>query len=100
MGSVIVLFALSLMIGSALGRFSLRGIALSSLALGVLAAVVTGDQHGGGHDHRRQRSNRRCDHPRRQHALCCQLQRRQWSWIATLMLNRVFGAHHHGFEVG
>ena len=40
MSSVIVLLALSLMIGFALGRFSWRAIALSSLALAVLAAVV------------------------------------------------------------
>jgi hypothetical protein len=40
MSSVIVLFAMSLMIGFAFGRFSWRAIALSSLALAVLAAVV------------------------------------------------------------
>src|SRR5262245_22841596 len=40
MSSVIVLFALSLMIGFALGHFSWRAIALSSLALAVLASAV------------------------------------------------------------
>jgi hypothetical protein len=40
MSSVIVLFALSLTIGFALGRFSWRAIALSGLTLAVLAAVV------------------------------------------------------------
>ena len=40
MSSVIVLLALSLMIGFALGRFSWRAIALSSLALAMLAAMV------------------------------------------------------------
>lgn len=40
MSSVIILFALSLMIGFSLGCFSWRAIALSSLALAVLASVV------------------------------------------------------------
>jgi hypothetical protein len=40
MSSAIVLFALSLIVGSALRRFSWRAIALSSVALAVLAAVV------------------------------------------------------------
>jgi hypothetical protein len=40
MSFVIVLFALSLMIGFTLRRFSWRAIALSTLALAVLAAVV------------------------------------------------------------
>ena len=40
MSSVIVLFALSLLIGFALGRLSWRAIAASSLALAVVAAVV------------------------------------------------------------
>ena len=45
MTAVIVLLALSTLIGFALGRFSWRVIALSSLALAVLAAVVL---HGQG----------------------------------------------------
>jgi hypothetical protein len=40
MSSVIALLALSLMSGFALGRFSWRAIALSSLALAVLVAAV------------------------------------------------------------
>jgi hypothetical protein len=40
MSSVIVLFVLSLVIGLALGRFSWRAIAASSLALAVVAAVA------------------------------------------------------------
>jgi hypothetical protein len=47
MSSVIVLLALSLMIGFALGRFSWRAIALSSLALAVLAAIVLHRQEFG-----------------------------------------------------
>jgi hypothetical protein len=44
MSSVIVLFGLSLMIGLALGRFSWRAIAASSLAVAVVAAVVLHQQ--------------------------------------------------------
>ena len=40
MSSAIILFALSLLVGFALGRFSWRAIAASSLALAVVAAVV------------------------------------------------------------
>jgi hypothetical protein len=47
MSSVIVLLALSLMIGFTLGRFSWRAIALSSLALAVLASVILHRQEFG-----------------------------------------------------
>jgi hypothetical protein len=47
MSSAILLFALSLIVGFALRRFSWRAIALSSVALAVLAAVVL-QQHGFG----------------------------------------------------
>jgi hypothetical protein len=47
MNSMIVLFALSLMIGVALGRFSWRAIALSSLALALVASVVLHHQEFG-----------------------------------------------------
>jgi hypothetical protein len=40
MSSAIILFALSLLVGFALGRFSWRAIAVSSLALAVVAAVI------------------------------------------------------------